>query len=327
MDPRYANATIHVTGHSLGAGFSQIVAAEAIAAHGTEAVAARASFTGFGVPNWGVKAEAYYGLEAHTLDPFFTGYSARNDPTLSNGGTDRVGVAYLLPAFVGLDGANAALNPIAAHWPTTYISALGLPGWLTTAEQAAVTSTLANGFVEGLADPRDPDYGPPGTLDLTVKGSAIGEVLSGMAGDDLIFGGGGRDTLKGGSGADRFAFTAVTDSGATAATADRILDFGIGDRIDLSGMDGNATAPGQQGFTLIAGRIFTAPGQVATWTSGGTTWVAGNVDADNAADFLIRLDGTHRLDASDFLLAPTPVVDLLLNALGEQQPVLSSIFP
>lgn len=326
-DPRYAGATIHVTGHSLGAGYSQVVAAEAIAAHGQQAVAARADFTGFGVPNWGVHAESYYGLDPHTLDGFFTGYSARNDPTLANGGTDRVGVAYLLPAFTGLDGVGIALNPVAAHWPTTYVDGLGLPGWLSASEQAAIENDLASGFVSGLADPRDPAYGPPGTLDLTIVGSAAGDVLTGMAGDDAIVGGGGRDLMRGGGGADRFVFLTASDSGTTAATADRILDFADGDRIDLSLMDGNQALPGQQGFALVSGPVFTAPGQVRSWIAGGTTWVAGNVDADTAADFLIRIDGVHRLDASAFVLSPAPLLGQLLDHVGEQQPLLFTVLP
>lgn len=326
-DRRYAAATIHVTGHSLGAGYSQIVAAEAIAAHGLTAVAERVDFTGFGVPNFGVHAEQYYGLAAHILDTVFTGYSAKNDPTLSNGGTDRVGVAYLLPAFNGLKGADAALNPIAAHWPTTYIDGFGLPGWLSAAEQSAIDTTLAGGFVSGLADPRDANYGPAGTLSLLIEGSAAADVLAGMAGDDTILGGSGRDVMRGGAGADRFVLDAPGDSGVTTSTADRILDFAAGDRIDLSLMDGDATLAGSQGFIFVGASSFTGPGQVRSWIAGGATWVAGNVDADPAADFLIRLDGVHRLDAGDFILSPSPFTGQLLDHIGEQLPLLFTVFP
>jgi hypothetical protein len=92
-------------------------------------------------------------------------------------------------------------------------------------------------------------------------------------------------------------------------------------------MDGNQALPGQQGFALVSGPGFTAPGQVRSWIAGGTTWVAGNVDADIAADFLIRIDGVHRLDAGAFVLTPAPLLGQLLDHVGEQQPLLFSVLP
>ena len=313
-DPRYANAKIHVTGHSLGAEYTEFILAESIAAHGAAATGARASFTGFGVPGGYDDAANYYGISVADMDPLFTGYSAINDPTIAEG-TTHLGTAYLLPAFTNLEGLLTPFNLVAAHWPTTYIGALGLPGWLTSGEQTAVIDSLNQDFaIPGYA--WDPEYGTPGSTPVTVDGSAGADALHGMAGDDVLIGNGGLDQLFGGAGDDVFRFEALTDTGATAATADRIMDFQQGDRIDLSALDANLGVYGNQDFTLISGNSFTAPGQIRTWVSGGNTWVAGNVDGDNAADFMIRINGVHFLDADDFVVASeTPSLPGLIDGL------------
>lgn len=160
-DPRYAGAHIHVTGHSLGAGYAQFVGTEAIARHGRAAVASRVSIVAFGVPNWGPQSARYYRLDAHVLDGLFTGYTAQNDPVITNGGTERVGVAHVLPPFTGLTGLGGMFNWAAAHWPTTYMSALGLPDWLTPAQKAACIDRVSGLFITG--NSYDPRYGrrPP----------------------------------------------------------------------------------------------------------------------------------------------------------------------
>lgn len=61
----------------------------------------------------------------------------------------------------------------------------------------------------------------------TLSGGDGDDMLSGGAGRDILTGGAGDDVLEGGAGADRFAFSG--DFGA-----DTILDFGGGDRIDLT---------------------------------------------------------------------------------------------
>ena len=157
QDPRYANARIHVTGHSLGSGYAQFVGTEAVARHGITAVAARVDIVAFGVPNWGSQSARYFHVGPHVLDPLFTGYTALNDPVITNGGTQRVGVSHFLPAFTGLSGFSSMFNKVAAHWPTTYISALGLPDWLTPEQKAACIATVSHLFITG--NSYDPSYG------------------------------------------------------------------------------------------------------------------------------------------------------------------------
>ncbi len=74
----------------------------------------------------------------------------------------------------------------------------------------------------------------------------------------MLRGGAGKDTLTGGIGGDRFVFAATGDS-VTGANADRITDFSRaqGDRIDLSAIDANTGAAGNQAFTFIGSGAFT----------------------------------------------------------------------
>jgi hypothetical protein len=156
-DPRYASAHIHVTGHSLGAGYAQFAGTEAIARHGIQAVSSRIDIVAFGTPNWGPQSARYFHVSPHVLDGSFTAYTALNDPVITNGGTARVGVSHFLPAFNGLSGVRSLFNRIAAHWPTTYMSALGLPDWLTEEQKASCIGRVSKLFITG--NSYDPRYG------------------------------------------------------------------------------------------------------------------------------------------------------------------------
>ncbi|WP_159869374.1 M10 family metallopeptidase C-terminal domain-containing protein [Novosphingobium sp. 9U] len=304
QDPRYAHARIHVTGHSLGAGYAIFAGMDAVARHGKDAVASRLSIVAFGVPNWAPQSARYFRLSPRALDAVFTGYTALNDPVITNGGTDRVGISNFLPPLTGPTGFSSMFNVVAAHWPTAYMTSLGLPDWLTPGQKAASIARVSKLFITGAGE--DTKYGPPGSLPLVVEGSARDDAITGGSGDDWIAGHGGRDRLRGGGGNDRFVFLRPTDSRPGADTADQILDFGPGDRIDLSRMDADATKEGRQPFTPVSSRVFTPPGQVTTWSDGATTWIAGNVDRDPAADFLIEVTGLRRLTMADFVLVPQP---------------------
>ncbi|PEQ13851.1 hypothetical protein B2G71_05975 [Novosphingobium sp. PC22D] len=65
-----------------------------------------------------------------------------------------------------------------------------------------------------------------GGENLRAVGNSLANVITGNAGDNEIVGGKGNDVLYGGDGADTFVFT--SDSGS-----DVVMDFGMGDRIDL----------------------------------------------------------------------------------------------
>ena len=136
-------------------------------------------------------------------------------------------------------------------------------------------------------------------------GNAGANVLQGWNGNDLLVGRAGKDTLTGGAGADRFQFTAIGDS-VVGANADRITDFSRaqGDKIDLSGIDANTGAAGNQAFSFIGSGLFGHhAGELrAAVTSPGITTIAGDVNGDGVSDFHITLTGSLSLVAADFVL-------------------------
>lgn len=295
-DPRYANARIHVTGHSLGTGYTQYVLADALAKYGASATDAHADFLGFGAPNWLPSAAAHFGVEPSLAAARMVDFTAANDPVLVNG-VVRIGINNYLPAFGGLPGVGAALDVIAAHFPTTYAAALGLPDWLSDADKAAATAALSKQFQTG--DSISPSYGPAGRLSLTVDGSAGAEWLEGLGGNDRLVGHEGADVLTGGAGADTFVYLSRNDSGTTVATEDRITDFSQadGDRIDLA-----ALSPVRP-LVFIGAAAFDSAGQVRVRYDGGATLVEINLAGGAGPDMVVRLSGHILLAASDFRLS------------------------
>jgi Ca2+-binding RTX toxin-like protein len=131
------------------------------------------------------------------------------------------------------------------------------------------------------------------------------DALTGVGGNDVLTGAGGKDTLTGGIGADRFVYAAIGES-VIGANADRITDFSHaqGDRIDLSTIDANTAAAGNQAFTFIGTGLYTHhAGELrAAITSPGVTTIAGDVNGNGTSDFHIVLTGGIALQAADFML-------------------------
>jgi len=143
-----------------------------------------------------------------------------------------------------------------------------------------------------------------------------GSVSSGTSGNDTIWGienivtGSGSDTITAsgavnvmdaGTGNDTFRFLSASD-----ADGDTIMGFQPGDKIDLSGMDANWCASGNQSFTLVSDAFTGARGEllVTHETRDGEefTVVQGNVSGGSDADFKISIKGSHDLTSSDFNL-------------------------
>ncbi|KGM32128.1 calcium-binding protein [Inquilinus limosus] len=138
----------------------------------------------------------------------------------------------------------------------------------------------------------------------SLTGNAGANALDGLGGDDTLRGGGGKDTLTGGAGGDVFAYGAVGDS-AVGANADVIADFSQaqGDRIDLSGIDADTGAAGDQAFTFIGSGLYTHhAGELRFAVVGGQSIVAGDVNGDGQSDFHIVLGSAVTLQAGDFVL-------------------------
>lgn len=154
-------------------------------------------------------------------------------------------------------------------------------------------------------------YGNAG--DDTLRGNGGNDLLSGGDGKDKLVGGAGSDFLFGGKGADIFDFDSVGDSPAGSGLRDVCRAGGGaiafegagaagGDRIDLSGIDANANAGGNQAFVFGGVGI----GRVSAINVGSDTVVRCNIDKDASFEFeLVIEDGgvlAGSYKAIDFIL-------------------------
>lgn len=127
--------------------------------------------------------------------------------------------------------------------------------------------------------------------------------LDGGTENDRLIGGLGRDTLTGSRGKDVFVFD-TGDTRASKSTADYITDFSgsLGDRIDLRAIDANVKKSGNQAFSFIGTKAFTAAGQVRYEKTASDTYILFNTDADASAEGVIRLKGAMDLQKGWFVL-------------------------
>ncbi len=147
---------------------------------------------------------------------------------------------------------------------------------------------------------------------LLSRGSAVGaqtgtDTLWGIenvatgSGDDVITASSAVNVVEGGAGDDVFRFR-----DQQAADGDTILDFEPGDRLDLSEIDANLGAGGNQAFSIVNGPAFTASGQLMvtyeTREDGQYTILSGNTGGDLNADFQIDLKGTITLNPGNIAL-------------------------
>ena len=153
-----------------------------------------------------------------------------------------------------------------------------------------LTGTALNDVINGLGG-NDTITGLAGND--TLNGGTGNDNMNGGVGDDVLFGDVGADTMTGGLGLDVFQYTAITQSGTTAATRDTITDFQVGDTINVSAIDANANAGGNQAFTFINNAAFTALGQ-ARYANGILEF---NSLGNNGADMSIALTGSPVITA------------------------------
>lgn len=129
--------------------------------------------------------------------------------------------------------------------------------------------------------------------------------LIGQAGNDVLQGGIGGDALVGGAGADIFWYRDAADSGVSDLARDQIVDFTRGsDRIDLTDIDANTIASGNQNFIFIGTAGFTGvAGQLRYFGGSDALFVNGDLNGDRVADFAITITGgAGNLAAGDFFL-------------------------
>lgn len=124
-------------------------------------------------------------------------------------------------------------------------------------------------------------------------GGADSDTLNGGDGADRLYGGIGDDVLTGGAGNDVFVFTEL-------GGRDSITDFRRGqDKIDLSGLDADTRTEADDSFHWIGNRTFSgSAGELQLYRDRGDYFLAGDVDGDKIADFVIGLDNVQ-LQSSD----------------------------
>jgi Ca2+-binding RTX toxin-like protein len=136
-------------------------------------------------------------------------------------------------------------------------------------------------------------------------GQGNDSIVAGQNGD-ILAGNGGSDQLTGGGGGDAFRYVLASDS--APGSADRILDFLPGtDWIDLSRIDADSHAAGNQAFRWIGSNGFTgtnaaSAGELRAYQSGNSWFVEGDTDGNGAADFVIEVVTPTPLEAGHFLL-------------------------
>ena len=218
----------------------------------------------------------------------------------------------LAEANAAIDVFNAATDAFQgdfAHWTAasqnTYLNAVGIN---RSRQIADATDGLVDGLRNGIQDVRALSYNNISIAYNTVIENAVGgsqrdyllgnhvaNKLSGNGGNDVLNGLGGDDILTGGAGADEFRFT---DLGGT----DKITDFASGsDKIHLTEIDANSGVAGNQNFTFVGSNAFSnTAGELRTFSQGGSNFLAGDVDGNGVADFLINL-GNATIAPTDIL--------------------------
>ena len=137
-----------------------------------------------------------------------------------------------------------------------------------------------------------------------LTGGAGNDTLNGGAGNDVLIGLAGADVLTGGAGADRFDFDAPVDTGVTEETSDVVTDFNHdqGDKIDLSTIDANIDAAGNNAFKFIGGEAFSGNSAGKLRFDAANQVLFGSIDADIDPEFSILVSDVTLMFGADFVL-------------------------
>ncbi|WEX89880.1 M10 family metallopeptidase C-terminal domain-containing protein [Sinorhizobium garamanticum] len=138
-----------------------------------------------------------------------------------------------------------------------------------------------------------------------LNGDRGNDLLDGGLGNDSLYGGAGADRLVGGAGADRFLFKSLAETTVTTTGRDTIYDFvaSQSDRIDLSAIDANTAATGNQAFVFVGTAAFSGgKGELRYDRAASDTYIYGDVNGDRKADFAIHLDDAVAMQKGYFVL-------------------------
>ncbi len=213
---------------------------------------------------------------------------------------------------------DAGGNDTIYHWgagnavidlrPATLINAPGGGGFLSSVTAVTGGFTIAAGArIENAIGGDGNDKLVGNSLANRLTGGLGQDGIEGNSGDDTIIGGRGADRLKGGLGFDDFDYNNLNESCGTAR--DIISDFRhLVDDIDLSTIDANSNAAGNQAFSWIGAAAFSGvAGQLHFSQLNGVidrldrTYVEADVNGDRVADLTIQLTGLIDLTSLDFI--------------------------
>jgi Ca2+-binding RTX toxin-like protein len=271
-------------------------------------------------------------LVGNSEDNYLVGYDG-NDVLKGGGGADQLGGLYGDDLLVGGSGADhlhggddidtVAYNESTAGVTVNLLSGVGCDGDAEGDTFFYVENVIGSNHADVLLGDggsnelegrkgHDKLKGGGGT-DLLWGGGGDDELfgndgtdtLRGEAGNDALVGGNGKDYLYGGANADTFVWDSTGETGLSVATADVIWDFNAaqGDHIDLSGVDANVYAGGNQAFTFIGTAAFSGtPGEVRYYQSAGNTYIQMQTGTSVDIEGVIRLAGIHVPEASWFVL-------------------------
>jgi Ca2+-binding RTX toxin-like protein len=179
---------------------------------------------------------------------------------------------------------------------TTGNNTLYATGVNATLPENVDTLRLYGSGLAGTGNDQDDSIFGDGTYTNTLIAGLGNDYIEGGKGGNTLVAGTGIDTMYGGAGANTFMFAPGDAPVNNANGTDYIGDFKPGtDKLDFS-----AFASAGHELSFVDTAPLTAPGQVDYSTSGGYTFVEGDVTSAGGADFEIRMLGSLNLQASDF---------------------------
>jgi Ca2+-binding RTX toxin-like protein len=217
-----------------------------------------------------------------------------NDVLLGGDGND------VLNGGTGIDNMQGGAGNDTYVVDSVFDATIEAAGGGTDTVQSSVTRTLGANLENLILT---------GGAAINGTGNALANTMVGNGAVNVLTGGGRADTLNAGAGNDDYRYLSIADSNSVAQ--DRILSFtgigaAVGDQIDVSVIDANATVAGLQAFTFVVGPGDAGELWVENAPVGSDSIVFANVDADADAEFQVAVaDGFFVQSdwaANDFIL-------------------------
>jgi Ca2+-binding RTX toxin-like protein len=229
------------------------------------------------------------------LASHLTGWDASANPTAA-GFVQLVGDGSHTLVQIDADGGGDSF--------TTLLRLDGRVDSLTAHNFGGQTFTVGEGDVYSGSDDVGDDHGGTrgddklsgGGGDDSLHGGKGGDDLNGGSGDDHLYGddgddtlhsGGGDDDMHGGKGSDDFVFTAA--DGSTVVIGDYELNKDV---IDVSGIDANPNASGDQAFAFVDAFTHAAGQAVLSYdATANVTTAQFDANGDGASDLTLQIAG------------------------------------